>query len=469
VNPNAPASEFIEAVSTGLRHPHHAWSVLVIVLALAGGYLAARLVRRRVNARVARMTSAAATPGSAVDLLRFSIDGLRRLTMPVTALVLIWIGSIVLHATGVFSRPTDPRLLHEAANLIGAWAAIRFAMFVLRRVFRNLVLIAAFDRAIGLVVWGLVALHLTGVLDDVVAWLESTQIPAGHATVSLWNVLSAAVIVLVAVLSALWVGSTLEARLRAIDSLDLSVRVVLGRTLRAVLIVTAVLVGLEFAGIDLTILSVFGGALGVGLGLGLQRIASNYVSGFIILLDRSLRIGDSITVGTFSGAVTQINTRYTVLNAGDGTEAIVPNEMLVSSPVVNKSLTDRKVRVAVKVTVALDTDLERAIAILEESPRGNPRALTDPVPGALVTGLGTQGIDLELGFWVGDAGDGGSVYSAVVRSVLAEFRRAGIRISMPQREIRMLQAPGAVGSPDPAAAAVAVSPAAPQPAVLTAK
>jgi small-conductance mechanosensitive channel len=441
IKPNAPATEFIEAFATGLRHPHHAWSVAVIAIALLGGWIVARLVRRRVNKRVARLTAASKQP-SAVDLLQFSIDGLRRLTMPITALVLIWIGSGVLHMAGVFTRPTDPRLLREAATLIGAWAAIRFGMFLLRRIFKNLALIAVFDRAITLTVWALVALHLTGLLDDVVDWLQATQIPTGHTPVSLWNIISAAVIVLAAVLVALWVGSSIDARLRGVQSIDLSVRVVLGRTVRALLVVTAVLLGLEFAGIDLTVLSVFGGALGVGLGLGLQRIASNYVSGFILLLDRSLRIGDVITASGYSGTVTQINTRYTVIDAGDGTEAVVPNEMLVASPVVNQSLSNRRVRAAIKLTIGADSDFEQALRLMEGAARANQRVLADPPPLALLTAFSANGVDVELGFWLADGGVKGSVWSEVVTALYADFRRAGIKVPMPQREIRVLESAG---------------------------
>ncbi|HUN93133.1 MAG TPA: mechanosensitive ion channel domain-containing protein [Burkholderiaceae bacterium] len=436
--PSAPIVEFIDAIASGLRQPYHAWTAVAIVVSLAGAWLFGRFVRRLVAARVDRLNAAAASRGTGVDLLKFSIEGLRRLATPIAALVLLWLAAVALRATHVFAAPADGRMLREAANLIGAWGAIRFGMFVLRRVFRNLALISAFDRVIGLVVWGLVALHLTGLLDDVIAWLDATKIPAGHATVSLWSVISAAVVILVALLAALWAGSAVESRLDAIDSLDTSVRVVLGRVARALLLVVAVLAGLQFAGIDLTILSVFGGALGVGLGLGLQRIASNYVSGFIILLDRSLRIGDIIAVDKFSGTVTQINTRYTVVNGGDGTEAIIPNEMLVSTPVSNQSLSDRRVRVAIRLCVAYGTDLEDALWRMQAAASANSRALAEPAPVALLTAFGACGVDIELGFWIADPGARGLAWSEVARAVYADFRAAGIQIPLPQREIRIL-------------------------------
>lgn len=214
------------------------------------------------------------------------------------------------------------------------------------------------------------------------------------------------------------------------------------------LTLVAVLVALSMVGIDLTVLSVFGGALGVGLGLGLQRIASNYVSGFIILFDPSLSIGDMITVDKYYGAVTQINTRYTVMKALDGTETIVPNEMLVSSPVVNHSYSDRRVRVAVKVSIAYHSDVDLALAILTEAARAQPRVLAEPQPSSFVTGLGADGIDLEVGFWIRDPEEGTlAVRSEIARTLLRRFREETIEIPYPQRDIRITSLPD---SPKPA-------------------
>jgi len=195
-------------------------------------------------------------------------------------------------------------------------------------------------------------------------------------------------------------------------------------------------------GIDLTVLSVFGGALGVGLGLGLQQIASNYVSGFIILLDRSLTIGDMITVDKFYGAVAQINTRYTVIKALDGTETIVPNEMLVSSPVINHSYTDRKVRVAVKVSIAYASDVDRALGILVQAAQAQPRVLAEPAPAGFITGFGADGIDLEVGFWIRDPEEGTlGVRSAISRMLLQRFKDEAIEIPFPQRDVRITGLP----------------------------
>jgi small-conductance mechanosensitive channel len=216
--------------------------------------------------------------------------------------------------------------------------------------------------------------------------------------------------------------------------------VVLGRLAKAILSVLALLFSLSMVGIDITALSVFGGALGVGLGLGLQKIASNYVSGFIILLDRSIRIGNVIAVdATTSGVVTQITTRYTVARSLSGTEVIIPNEYLVANIVKNQSFTDTRVRIAIPVQVAYGTDLELAMRLIEDAACGQNRVLADPPPKALLTLFADSGINLELGLWIADPQEGtGLVRSEINLAIWRTFRQNGIDIPFPQREVRLI-------------------------------
>ena len=373
-----------------------------------------------------------------VDLLRFSIDGFRRLAFPIASMVLIVAGGLVLRAAGLVLRTGDVQILRLALTLLGAMAVIRLVVYVLRRSFPRSSWIGSFERAIALAIWMIVALHVTGLLSDLIEVLEAVHFPVGRQQLSLWDLLVGAVSVVLTLLLAMWVGSVLEARLMTATSLTANSRVVLSRLSKALLAFVAVLVALSLVGIDLTVLSVFGGALGVGLGLGLQKIASNYVSGFIILLDRSLTIGDMITVDKYYGAVSQINTRYTVIKALDGTETIVPNEMLVSSPVINHSYSDRKVRQAVKVSVAYASDIDRALQILVDAALSEERVLRDPPPAAFITGFGADGIDLEVGFWIPDPEQGTlSVRSAIARCLLQRFKEGDIEIPFPQRDIRI--------------------------------
>lgn len=440
----APLEELLQAFAEGLARPQHFWAAVVIVVAVAGAWLVARLARRRIAARLA---AAERGGGTAVDALRFSIDGLRWLAFPVAALLLLAAGEIVLRAAGVVTRAADARLLRLALTLAAALALIRLVVHVLRRAFSNLALVAASARTIALAIWFVVALHFTGVLGDVVEWLDATRIPVGTARVSLWVIAMGALSVLATLLVALWIGSAIEARLMRAQQLEPNLRVAAARALKAVLLLIAVLVGLSIVGIDLTVLSVFGGALGVGLGLGLQRVASNYVSGFIILLDKSLRIGDLITVDQHTGVVTQINTRYTVIRALDGTEALVPNEKLVAEPVTNQSYSDRKVLIRCNVQVSYATDVERALALLRQAARVSPRVLDDPAPGAMLVDFGADGLNLALTFWIADPENGRlSVTSDVNREILRLFRDNGIEIPFPQRDVRIVRMPGGAQS-----------------------
>ena len=444
---NSPLRELLEALAEGLARPRHAWEAVVIAVAIAAAWGLGRTVRYRVEARL----SAAARDKVPLDVLRFSVEGARRLAFPATALLLLWAGELALRLAGLIGSTADARLLRLAMALVGALALVRLLVYAMRRALISVAVIAPFERAIAFTAWAVVAMYVTGVLADVTDWLQATQIPIGKTNVSLWAVLTSVAATLVSLLAAMWLGSLVEARLMSAPGLDLNVRVVLGRIARAVLILVAVLAALAVSGIDLTVLSVFGGALGVGLGLGLQRIASNYVSGFILLLDRSLRIGDVISVAgavdRYYGTVTQISTRYTLLRAMDGTESVIPNELLVSAPVVNHSLSDRRVRVAVRISIAYESDLDLALRLGEQAARSTERVLADPPPGSLLVEFAADGLLLEIGFWIEDPEQGRmNVQSAVAIAVYKLYADKGITIPYPRRDIRILDGGGAVPS-----------------------
>jgi small-conductance mechanosensitive channel len=444
-----PIEALIEALSSGLHRPLYLWTLAVIALAVAGGLLFSRIVRKHTEQRLLVMH--AANPAfSREDAVRFSIEGVRRLAFPLSAQAFLWAGEAVLRTTKLVGTSADARLLRLAMTLLGAMAVIRLLVYVLRRVLRSAALTAAFERAVAGSVWLVVALHVTGVLEDTVAWLEATHLPLAGGRMSLWALITGVLAIAAALLISLWVGSAVEDRLMRAERIDANVRAVLSRVLRALLVLLGLLLSMSFVGIDLTVLSVFGGALGVGLGLGLQRIASNYVAGFIILLDRSLRLGDLISVDKYYGRVTQITTRYTVVSALDGTEAIVPNEMLISTPVTNHSYSDKKVRLGVKVSVAYGTELAQAFVLMQDAAREHPRVLEQPAPQTLLLGFGADGLDLEVGFWINDPEVGRlGVQSDVALKIYEAFSRHEIAIPFPQREVHLrgaeaLQPPSSV-------------------------
>jgi len=252
----------------------------------------------------------------------------------------------------------------------------------------------------------------------------------------------------------LWASSLLEQRLMRGTHLDRNLRVVAAKVSRALLLLIAVLVALSFVGVDVTVLSVFGGALGVGIGLGLQKLASNYIAGFTILLDRSVRLGDMITVDNRTGTVSVVTSRYVVVRGLDGIESIVPNEMLVTTTVLNHSYTSKEVKVGVLVQISYDSDLELAMRLMTELAAREPRVLRGALaPIVNVLQFGDNGIALELVVWINDPEMGqGNLRSALNIGIWKAFRDNGIRIPYPQREVRIIgQPPGGNGETPPSA------------------
>lgn len=405
-----------------LQQAEMLWQIGVLLVCLGLAWLFDALVRRRQTAREPA-TSKAAQLGQ---------RGLKRIAFPLSALVL------VLVARALLSHWHHVNLLSLAVPLLASLVVIRSVFFVLRLSFKGPWL-QLFERIFGALAWGIVALHITGLLPDLINLLEGVGFTVGKQHLNVWMILQGIATVLLTLLVALWASSAVESRLMATPGLDPNLRIVFTRLSKAALILLAVMIALPLVGIDLTTLSVFGGALGVGLGFGLQKITANYVSGFIILLDRSIRIGDLISVGTDSGQVSRITTRYTVLKGMTGVEALVPNEVLVSSVVENKSYTDTKVRVALPVQVAYGTDLEKAMTIMVEATTRQPRVLPEPPIKAFVVAFADSGINMELGFWVADPHEGTlQLRSDINLAIWQAFQTAGIEIPFPQREVRLL-------------------------------
>ncbi len=369
-------------------------------------------------------------------LRSFGIGSLKRIAFPLVALIFV----LILRKILVALHWEHLSLLYLAGPLLITWALVRILVYVLRCVFSEGGFLITFERVITSAIWGWMVLGITGLDDPVIKLFEQVSFGFGKQTINLWMLLHGAVTVGITLLIALWAASLIESRLMSAEHLDANVRVVVGRLAKAILLVIALLSSLSLVGIDVTTLSVFSGALAVGLGLGLQRIASNYVSGFIILLDRSIRLGNLVTIDDrTSGTVTQITTRYTVLRTLTGTEVIIPNEFLVNNIVQNQSFTDTRVRVAVAIQVAYRTDLDQAMRLMAAAARQQPRVLVEPAPGVLLTDFADSGINLELGFWVADPEDGTANTRSVINlAIWKSFREHSIEIPYPQREVRII-------------------------------
>ncbi len=390
---------------------------LIACLALA--FFTARGLRARVAARGPRW--------------KFGEGGFERVAFPLVALAVVWAAKLGLHRFGL-SEATP--ILDLANALLVAWTLIRAAVYVLRSILPDGGFLRGSERTVAWIMWVGVALYLTGLLPDLVAALDEIAFTAGKQRISLWLVIQAVVSVAIALAISMWIAGLLEGRILKAERVEASTRAVLAKLVRAVAFFVAILVALPLAGIDITALSVFSGALGVGLGFGLQKIASNYVSGFIILLDRSVRLGDLVTVDNRHGTVLEIASRYTVVKASDGTESIIPNELLITQSVTNHSYTDRKAVAKVVVLVGLDADVDEVLRVLEEAGRAHPRALAVPAPGASVTRVTDSAIEVELAVWTDDAlGAQGQIRSDLLRGILKGFRRHAIRVPAPRLEI----------------------------------
>ena len=296
------------------------------------------------------------------------------------------------------------------------------------------------ERSISWVAWLAVVLWVTGVLPWLLDAMDEVRWSMGTHQVSLRNVVEGSVTAGLVMVLALWVAAAIEKRLLrgTGNSSDLSIRMIAANLVRVLLLSIGLLFALSAVGIDLTAFSVVGGAIGVGIGFGLQKIAANYVSGFVILAERSLRIGDMVKVDNFDGRITDIRTRYTVIRALNGREAIVPNEMLITQRVENSSLADPRVLVTSAVQVAYGTDVRALQPVIQAAVAQVPRVLSDPPPSAQLLGFAADGMDLSISFWILDPENGqGNVRSDVNLALLAVFDEQGVQIACPQREAQV--------------------------------
>jgi small-conductance mechanosensitive channel len=350
---------------------------------------------------------------------------------PVVALLLAWLARWILTQPWV-GMPIAVFLV--VVPILTSLVVIRLTVRVLRRALPQSNFVRVVERSISWVAWGLVVLWITGLLPLMLQELDKITWAIGGSQVSVRNVLEALVSAVVVLMGALWLSSTLESLLVRGAGDNLSLRKMAASALRAGLLVLGLMLALSAAGIDLTALSVLGGALGVGIGLGLQKLAANYVSGFVILAERSMRIGDTVKVDNFEGRITDISTRYTVIRALNGRESIVPNEMMITQRVENTTLADTRVLISSSVQVAYGTDLDVLLPRLCQTIAAVSRVLAAPGPAVQLTNFAADGLDLTLNFWITDPENGqGNVRSEVNLAVLRLLNQTGVQIPFPQR------------------------------------
>lgn len=399
-----------------LRQPSALYELAVLAACLTLAWLLVRLWRGR-----------QADPGS-VWFGRHVIDGV---LFPVLALVL------ALGARPLLLADVPPSVFRLVLPVLVSLAVIRLTVKVLKAAFPDSDTVRVVERTISWAAWIGTVLWVTGIMPFLMDQAQDITWSVGNSRMSLRNLIEGSLSAVLVLILSLSLSSAIETRLLRGATDNLSLRKIAANALRALFLTVGLLLALSAAGIDLTAFSVLGGAIGVGLGFGLQKLAANYVSGFVILAERSLRIGDLVKVDTFEGRITDINTRYTVLRAANGRESIVPNELLITQRVENASLADSNVMLSTVVQVAYGTDLDVLMPELVQVMRGVHRVIADPSPGAYLSSFAADGLELTLAFWIADPHNGQmGVRSAVNLAVLDHLNQRGIEIPYPQRVVR---------------------------------
>lgn len=362
------------------------------------------------------------------------VDGVM---FPLLLLALAYAGRAVLLGVGV-----PLAVFKVAIPVLVALAVIRASVKVLQIAFKDAPLVRALERSLSWLAWLAMVLWVSGLLPLILEELETITWRVGSATLSVRAIIEGTLTAGAVLIVALWISSSLETRLlRSATGNDLSLRKAVSNAARALLVFVGLLVALSVVGIDLTALSVLGGAVGVGIGFGLQKLAASYVSGFVMLAERSVRIGDSVRVDGFEGRITDINARYTLIRALNGRESIVPNEMFISNRIENLSLADSRVSQSTVVSVSYDSDPDLVQRLLCEAATAQARVIADPAPAAHLTNFAPDGLEFTLNYWIADPENGQqNLRSLVNMAVLAALREHAIEIPYPQRVLHTREA-----------------------------
>jgi len=366
---------------------------------------------------------------------RLLLDAGQRLALPLSGLFAVLLGHLAFGVAG-FEAP----LLDVFAKLMVALAFVRLIVFSLRVGIAPGPALKAWEKVISTIIWVVVALSLVGWLPAVESVMDRLAFTMGDSRFSLLMLVKFVVLSAFYLLLALWLSGFLEKRMKKSPHINISMRVGLAKVSRVALLFIAFMLALTEAGLNLASLTVFGGALGVGIGFGLQKIVSNFISGFILLGDRSIRPGDVISVGDTYGWVKQLRARYIVVRNRDGVETLIPNENLVTTDVINWSYSDKRVRVRIPVQISYNDDPEQAMAIMEKAATASDRVLKIPEPAVRLMEFADSGIALELRVWLTDPEEGvGNVKSDINLAIWHGFKEAGITIPYPQRDVHLRQ------------------------------
>ena len=382
--------------------------------------------RRRVKTPTALTWNYFASQGSVVAM------------PPILALTLVVVARSV-----ILAAKFDVSMLDAAARLIAVYVVVRLVVLLFTASLGNKSWMQHWENRATLFIWLAIAAEYLGWLDPIISTLDSIGMAAGKSRITLWSVLKLLFTLTLFVLVAAWISRWVERRLKKLSTLAPSTRIGIAKFSNAFLIGLSILLGLNAAGVDLTALTVLTGAIGLGLGFGLQSIAANFVSGFVLLMDRSIKPGDVISLSGQSGTSTEnfgwvqeLRGRYVVLRDRDGVEMLVPNQQLISNAVINWSYTDPRIRLKLPIRVSYRDDPELALNILLIACEGQSRVLSEPAPVSRLMHFSDSGIELELRFWISDPQEGvNNVRSEVNRAIWRLFKQHKITIPVAQHEV----------------------------------
>jgi small-conductance mechanosensitive channel len=369
--------------------------------------------------------------------VRFMLRATNRIAFPMSMLLYLILTRFLLDQFGI-----NTAVLDIFTPLLLSLAGIKLGVYILRTGFTPSPALRAWENVFSLLVWGVLALHLLGWLPDVIKAMDEFAFTFGESRFSVLSLIQLTTSIIIFIVLANWLTRLIESRTRRSQYLNPSMRVVLTKTSKFVIYGLAILFALKAVGIDFTAFAVFSGAVGVGIGFGLQKIFSNFISGFILIFDRSIKPGDVITIGNRFGWVQELNARYVVVRDRDGVEALIPNENLITSEVTNWSYSDRSVRQRLPVSISYHDDPELAMKLMVDSALELPRVLKTPEPVARLLRFGDNGIELELRIWIEDPENGiANVISDINLGIWKSFKEHGITIPFPQRDVHILDNP----------------------------
>ncbi len=358
-------------------------------------------------------------------LMRRVTEAARGISLTLPWLFMQW---LILVIAAAASLPYQ--VLEIVASLLSAWVIIRLVSQMVRD--------PLLSRMIAWIAWSVAALNIVGLLLPTIEILDSVAVTLGGIRVSPYTVVKSTLALGVLLWAAFATSTMFEARIRSSTALSPSLQVLTSKALKIVLVSLAVVIAVRSVGIDLTALAVFGGAIGLGIGFGMQKIIANLVAGLILLLDKSIKPGDVIVVENTYGWVNTLGGRYVSVITRDGTEHLIPNETLITNRVENWTHSNNRVRLKVPVGVHYKSDVHQAIALCIEAASQTPRVLAIPAPACLIKGFGTDSVDLEIRFWIEDAANGiSNVRSDILLKVWDSFLEHGIEIPYPQRDLHL--------------------------------